>query len=59
VPVLVLTSHDLTEADKARLNGKIAAVMAKSDDIPDTISRVIHTVNEVTGRRSPAAVATA
>jgi CheY-like chemotaxis protein len=52
VPVLVLTGHDLTESDKARLNGKITAVMAKGDGMPDTISQVIDMVNEVTGRLS-------
>ncbi len=29
VPILVLTSHDLSDADKARLNGDILGVVAK------------------------------
>jgi signal transduction histidine kinase/DNA-binding response OmpR family regulator len=54
VPVLVLTGHDLTEDDKIRLNGKIAGVLPKGDGLAD----LVHTINEVTGRRTPVSAGT-
>jgi signal transduction histidine kinase/CheY-like chemotaxis protein len=30
--ILILTGHDLTEADRERLNGKVADILAKGDD---------------------------
>jgi CheY-like chemotaxis protein/nitrogen-specific signal transduction histidine kinase len=35
VPILVCTAHDLSEADKARLNGKILGIVAKGDAARD------------------------
>jgi CheY-like chemotaxis protein len=37
VPVLILTSHDITDADKARLSGKIVGVAAKDPTAPATV----------------------
>jgi signal transduction histidine kinase/CheY-like chemotaxis protein len=34
-PVLVITGHDLTDIDKARLNGKILGVLQKGEDLRD------------------------
>ena len=31
IPILVLTAHDLTEADKARLNGRVLGIATKGD----------------------------
>jgi CheY-like chemotaxis protein len=38
-PVLVVTAHDLTDADKARLNGKILGVLHKGRDLQDGLRR--------------------
>jgi signal transduction histidine kinase/DNA-binding response OmpR family regulator len=38
-PVLVITAHELTEADKARLNGKILGVLQKGRDLQDGLRR--------------------
>jgi signal transduction histidine kinase/DNA-binding response OmpR family regulator len=35
VPILVCTAHDLTEADKGRLNGKILGIVSKGADAMD------------------------
>ncbi len=35
IPVLVITAHELTEADKTRLNGKILGVIRKGDALQD------------------------
>ncbi len=32
IPIIILTSHDLTTADKARLNGKVLAVVSKGTE---------------------------
>jgi len=38
-PVLVVTAHDLTDADKARLNGKILGVLQKGQNLQDGLRR--------------------
>jgi CheY-like chemotaxis protein len=38
-PVLVVTAHDLSDADKARLNGKILGVLQKGQDLQDGLRR--------------------
>ena len=35
VPILILTGHELTDAEKSRLNGKILGVVAKGDSARD------------------------
>jgi len=35
VPIIVCTAHDLTEADKGRLNGKILGIVSKGADAMD------------------------
>jgi CheY-like chemotaxis protein len=46
IPVLVLTAHDLTDADKTRLSGKILGVAAKGPTAPakvqDWIDAITH-----------------
>ena len=39
IPVLVVTAHDLTEADKKRLNGKILGVVHKGEALHDGLHR--------------------
>jgi signal transduction histidine kinase/DNA-binding response OmpR family regulator len=39
IPVLVVTAHDLTEADKNRLNGKILGVVRKGEALEDGLLR--------------------
>jgi CheY-like chemotaxis protein/anti-sigma regulatory factor (Ser/Thr protein kinase) len=51
IPVVVLTGHDLTVDDKARLNGKITAVMAKGQRPPGDLGNLLGTINDVTGQR--------
>jgi CheY-like chemotaxis protein len=51
IPVVVLTCHDLTDDDKARLNGKITAVMAKGHSPPSDLGDLLGTINDVTGQR--------
>jgi signal transduction histidine kinase/CheY-like chemotaxis protein len=45
IPILVLTAHDLTAADKARLNGKIRGIAAKgqtgTDELADWLLSVV------------------
>ncbi|HYU02765.1 MAG TPA: response regulator, partial [Jatrophihabitantaceae bacterium] len=38
-PVLVVTAHDLSDADKARLNGKILGVLQKGRNLQDGLRR--------------------
>ena len=48
IPVIVLTAHTLTEADKTRLSGKVIAAMSKGQaatDLPD----LTHLIGELTG----------
>ncbi|MDB4969447.1 MAG: hybrid sensor histidine kinase/response regulator [Myxococcales bacterium] len=45
VPILLVTAHELTEADRARLNGDVAAIIAKGatrmEDLVQEIRRVV------------------
>lgn len=48
IPVIVLTAHTLTEADKTRLSGKVIAAMSKGQattGLPD----LTHLIGELTG----------
>ncbi|GGK19114.1 hypothetical protein GCM10010124_09650 [Pilimelia terevasa] len=47
-PVLVLTSQDLSEADKARLSGKILGVAAKGADPVDAVQNWLHHLEDLT-----------
>ena len=38
-PILVVTAHDITEADKLRLNGDILDILAKGSDLRDGLRR--------------------
>jgi signal transduction histidine kinase/CheY-like chemotaxis protein len=48
VPVVALTGHTLTAADRARLNGKVITVTAK-DGAPGRMPELARTVGEMTG----------
>jgi signal transduction histidine kinase/CheY-like chemotaxis protein len=48
VPVVVLTAHTLTDADKIRLSGKVIAVAGKTDNA-DGLAELAHTIGELTG----------
>jgi len=48
VPVVVLSAHTLTAADKTRLSGKVIAVAGK-DDAVDGLTELAHTIGELTG----------
>jgi signal transduction histidine kinase/CheY-like chemotaxis protein len=54
VPVVVLTGHDLTDDDKARLNGKITNVVAKNHSEPGALGDLLGAINDVTGLRHQA-----
>lgn len=45
IPILVLTAHDLTSADKARLNGRVLGIATKGasgvDGLSDWLTRVL------------------
>jgi CheY-like chemotaxis protein len=61
IPILVLTSHDLSEADKARLNGHVRHVLHKGADGLDGLVRWLEHVARPTeqgeaGRGAPARV---
>lgn len=53
IPVVVLSAHDLSEAEKERLSGKVRAVVAKA---PDTarLDRLVAEVSRITGVSEPA-----
>ena len=48
VPVLVLTSQDLTQHDRNRLAGKTLAIMAKGSETPADLQGWIHHLTEIT-----------
>ena len=53
IPVVVLTAHTLTDADKDRLNGKVIGFMSKAQTttgLPD----LAHLISELTGLTVPA-----
>jgi len=51
-PILVLTAHDLTERDKARLNGRILGIMRKGDavqaELRDWLQRLTAPARDIT-----------
>jgi len=48
VPVLVLTSQDLTQNDRNRLAGKTLAIIAKGGETPADLQEWIHRITEIT-----------
>ncbi len=52
VPVVVLTAHTLTDADKARLSGKVIAIAGKTNNA-DGLAELTHTIGELTGLTAP------
>jgi len=57
VPILILTGQDLTPADRERLNGKVADVMAKNGDPRPALARWLRRAAAASGRRGVSAVA--
>ena len=57
VPILILTGQDLTPADRERLNGKVAAVMAKDGDPRPALANWLRRAAAASGRRSAPAAA--
>lgn len=54
IPILILTAHDLSEAEKQRLNGQITGVVAKQQpDLADALRSWLARV--VPDRGSPTA----
>ncbi|GAA0954434.1 response regulator [Virgisporangium aurantiacum] len=47
VPVLVLTSHDLTQNDRNRLSGKTLAIITKGGQTPADLQDWIHRITEL------------
>ena len=48
VPVLVLTSQDLTQGDRNRLAGKTLAIVAKGDGAPGDLQNLMDRITELT-----------
>jgi hypothetical protein len=46
--VVVLSAHTLSDADKARLSGKVIAITGKTDNV-DGLAELAHTIGELTG----------
>jgi signal transduction histidine kinase/CheY-like chemotaxis protein len=59
IPILVLTSHDLSEADKARLNGHVRHVLHKGADGLDGLVRWLEHVDRPTPQKEVAGTAPA
>ena len=57
VPILILTGQDLTPADRERLNGKVAAVMAKDGDPRPALASWLRRAAAASGRRGAVAAA--
>ena len=57
VPILILTGQDLTSADRERLNGKVAAVMAKDGDPRPALADWLRRAAAASGRRNATAAA--
>jgi signal transduction histidine kinase/DNA-binding response OmpR family regulator len=55
VPILILTGQDLTSADRERLNGKVAAVMAKGGDPRPALANWLRRAAAASGRRTATA----
>ncbi|MEX1172867.1 MAG: response regulator, partial [Chloroflexota bacterium] len=54
IPILIVTAHELTEPEKARLNGRVLGIVEKGDlaaqGLRDWLDRVIP---DILGRESP------
>ena len=48
VPVVVLSAHTLSDADKTRLSGKVIAIAGKTDNA-DGLVELVNTIGELTG----------
>jgi signal transduction histidine kinase/CheY-like chemotaxis protein len=44
IPILILTAHDLSEADKSRLNGRVLGIATKGDNGVNGLSQWLATV---------------
>ena len=52
-PILILTGHTLTDADKQRLNGKIVGICAKGDEAPERLSTWLQQVTSAAPAGQP------
>jgi CheY-like chemotaxis protein len=59
IPVIVLTAKDITDADRARLNGHVAAVLQKGAYSRDALLRELRDLVQANRRPPAAAVAVA
>jgi CheY-like chemotaxis protein len=50
IPIIVCTAHELTDADRDRLNGKIMGIVSKGNDARDGLREWLHRVAPVVGR---------
>lgn len=50
--ILILTGHEITSADRERLNGKVGAVLAKSGDPRPALARWLRRAAAATERRA-------
>jgi signal transduction histidine kinase/DNA-binding response OmpR family regulator len=57
VPILILTGHELTAADRERLNGKVADIMQKGGDPRPALGRWLRRAAAASSRRTTAAAA--
>jgi CheY-like chemotaxis protein len=48
IPVVVLSAHTLTDADKIRLSGEVIAIAGKTDNV-DGLAELATTIGELTG----------
>ena len=55
VPILIVTGHELTAADRARLNGKVADIMQKNGDPRPALGDWLRRAAAASGRRGAAA----
>jgi CheY-like chemotaxis protein len=49
--ILIVTGHDLTAADRARLNGKVADILAKGDDLRPAFAQWLQRAAAAASRR--------
>jgi signal transduction histidine kinase/DNA-binding response OmpR family regulator len=50
VPIVVVTSHDLTAAERQRLNGYVQTIVQKAGEVPDTL---VERVRDLIGENGP------
>jgi signal transduction histidine kinase/DNA-binding response OmpR family regulator len=51
VPILILTSQQLSDADRERLNGRVAGIIQKSEDVRQNLDRWLSRASRLARRR--------